>query len=112
MATTRQISKVDPYARTDGAKRCKVTLADGEIVPLHELSRPELQSAARLAFPGIPGNVWLKLQSDTIRNLIREQRRAGGPGRIAEASAKKAPEQSSPIRARPSTDHGARWRGR
>lgn len=70
--TTRNIAKVTPYTRSTGVKRCKVELDGGQIVPLHSLTRPELQRAASLVFPSIPGNVWLKLTSEVLQSLIRE----------------------------------------
>jgi MoxR-like ATPase len=89
----RVIAEVTPYRKDSGEARCKVTLATGEVVPLHSLTRPELAAAARLVFPSIAGNAWLKLPSDTIQGLIRENDAAKAQAVI---DAKKAAKAADP----------------
>lgn len=70
----RTIVSVTPYTRPDGQQRCKVEVEDGGTVvttALAELTRPELSAAAKVLYPAIPGNVWLKFDSVTLRDLIR-----------------------------------------
>lgn len=94
MAENRPIRAVEPYRKPTGEARCKVTLMDGSVVALHSLSRPELAAAARMAFPDLPGNVWLRFTSDEIRDLIRENHDDVAAARVREklAEPKKAPE--------------------
>lgn len=70
--TPRDLSKVEPYVNPQGSHRCKVTLATGEVVGLHDLTRPELARAARLVFPTLPGNAWLRLDTATVATLVRK----------------------------------------
>lgn len=94
MATPRQIAVVTPYKKTGtGGPRCKVELASGQVVPLHELTRPELCQAATMVFPNIPGNAWLKLQSDKVRDLVRENDAAKAEVVIADVKARRAAEE-------------------
>lgn len=93
MATTRELRAVEPYRKPTGETRCKVTLADGQIVPLHDLTRPELAAAARMTFPAEAGNVWLRFPSDEIRDLIRENDAAKAAAAVA---AKKAEPKAQP----------------
>lgn len=67
----RDIEKVEPYRNGDGLPRCKVTLQGGEVVGLKDLTRPELQRAAKLVYPGIPGNVWLRFPTAHLADTIR-----------------------------------------
>lgn len=68
----RDLAKVESYVNPQGAHRCKVTLTTGEVVGLHDLTRPELARAARLAFPTLPGNAWLRLDTASVARLVRE----------------------------------------
>lgn len=69
--TPRKLVAVTPYVKDDGAKRCKVEVEGDGIVPLHSLTRPELQAAAKLVFPAISANVWLRFKSEEIQDLVR-----------------------------------------
>lgn len=92
MAENRPIRAVEPYRKPTGEARCKVTLESGEVVPLHSLSRPELAAAARMTFPGIAGNVWLRFTSEEVRDLIREN----DPERAAQSVSLKLAEPKAP----------------
>lgn len=73
--TKRTVKTVTPYVNGQGAKRCKVEVeVDGSVttVALHDLSRPELQAAAKIVYPEIPANIWLRFKSERIQGLIRD----------------------------------------
>lgn len=72
----RTVTKVEPYINSNNLKRCVVYVEDesGKVskVPLHDLTRPELAKAAAMAFPSLPGNIWLRFKSEDIQRLVRE----------------------------------------
>lgn len=95
--TNRPIASVEPYTRADGLTRAKVNLADGTTVRLADLSRPEIAAAARLVFPSIAGNVWTKLDNETIKRLIRNNSLAEAEAAVAAKLAQpKAPKVQAP----------------
>lgn len=90
-ASNRKVIEVRPYVNTAGSPRCVVQVeeADGSVakVALHSLSRPELRSAASLLFPGIPGNVWLRLTNEVTQTLIRNGDEAAAKAAVEAAGA-------------------------
>jgi len=103
----RTVKTVTPYVNGQGAKRCKVEVVhqDGSAatVALHDLSRPELQQAAKLVFPSITANVWLRFKSERIQTLIRENDLPAAEAAVAEVKATPSPDKggATPVEATP-----------
>jgi hypothetical protein len=85
---------------SQGAQRCVVEVEDdGNVikVALHDLTQPELQRAAKLAFPNIPANVWIRFDSAFTQGLIRSGDEAAAKTAVeARIAAKKAEKDGTP----------------
>jgi AAA domain (dynein-related subfamily) len=79
----RDLASVEPYKNENGQSRCKITLRSGEVVPLMSLTRPEISAAARLLFPHLPGNAWLRFKSEQVEKWIRENDHEGAAAAVA-----------------------------
>lgn len=91
----RDLVRVTPYLNPVGHARCKVELSGGQIVPLHELTRPELANAARMVFPELPGNAWLRFTTDEVQTMIRENDHDKAAAAVA---AKGSPGKKAPVK--------------